>query len=112
VRRGLGVSDRILTHFTVRGDDVGAVGQTPGDRVQGPEEGQVDCACHVGLLELGTEGGGRFQGGAEENDPNVDQGGATTKKITANVLSASGACCEHLGLVLNAPKCKISPLEE
>jgi hypothetical protein len=47
-----------LTHFTVRRNDVGTIGQTPSDRVQGPEEGQVDGAANVGLLELGTEGGG------------------------------------------------------
>jgi hypothetical protein len=47
-----------LTHFTVRRDDVGTIGQTPSNRIQGPEEGQVYRAANVGLLELGTKGGG------------------------------------------------------
>ena len=51
---GLGdkVEDSVKDHLGGRGDDVGTVSETPGDRVKGPDDREEDGRGDVGSLEV------------------------------------------------------------
>jgi hypothetical protein len=50
----------VEVHFRVGSDDVCTVTETPGDGVQGPDEGEVDGRGDVGFPEVCRKEGGRL----------------------------------------------------
>jgi len=81
---GLGdkVEDSVEDHLAGRGDDVGTVSETPGDGVEGPDDGEEDGRGDVSSLEVRSEQGNRSVSRPQKDEPDVDKSGASESKVT------------------------------
>lgn len=71
---GLGenIEDTVEDHLRVGGNDISTIGETPGDGVEEPEEGEDASRDGVCSLETATEVGDTLPSGTKEDEPDVD----------------------------------------
>ena len=74
---GLGedVKDTVEDHLRVGSNDVSTIGETPGDGVEEPKEGEDTSGDGVCSLETTTEVGDTLPSGTKEDEPDVDFSG-------------------------------------
>ena len=68
---GKDIEDTVEDHLGVGGDDVSTIGETPGNGVEEPEEGEDASGDSVGSLETATEVGNTLPSGTEEDEPDL-----------------------------------------
>lgn len=80
---GLGhnIEHAVEDGFRVRGDDVAAFADTPGDRVEKPEEDGPDAADGVGPRDVGAEGRCVLTAGHGDGPCDPEEGGAAEDEV-------------------------------
>ena len=81
-RLGEDVEDTIKDGLAVRGDDVSALSQTPGDGVQEPQEDGEDTAAEERPADLRAESGSVSAGDEDQDIHDVEEGEASKDEVS------------------------------
>lgn len=87
---GLGedIEDTVEDHLRVGGNDISTIGETPGDGVEEPKEGEDAGGDGVCSLETTPEVGDRLPSGTEEDKPDVYFSGHSKSEEAPERVSA------------------------
>jgi len=83
------VEDAVEDHFGVGGDNVATLGETPADGVQEGDEREVSTMASVDGSHVITKTTSGQASVAEEDDPDINEGGASEREV-APLVSGGG----------------------
>ena len=96
---GHDVQDTIEDSFGIRRDNVTALGKSPGDRVQEPEEDSPDTADQVYFRDVWANSSSVLARGPGDSPGDPEEGNAAKGEVTP-LRAVSGICVRQDGLSL------------